>query len=131
MVNSLFLYPIQGSFDVKAIETFLGKQPDVIMDPLGSSTYLVCGIAGMKDLIREQRISNPSEFPYVVLITVKAEQITIYQQWGDEDSLRSARSILLWIRELQECRLQDEYHNDWTERVAREGVGILYPAQLT
>lgn len=131
MVNSIFLYPTQGSFNMEAIEAFLGKQPDVLVDPLGSGTYLVCGMAEIKELIREQRLAKPSEFPYVVLVTVKPERVNIYQEWGDEDSLRSARSILRWILEVQHCRVQDEYRNDWTERVAREGVGILYPAQLS
>jgi hypothetical protein len=41
MVYSIFLYPVDGSLDVVAIERFLAQQPDVLPDPLGTGTYLV------------------------------------------------------------------------------------------
>jgi len=131
MVDSVFLYPIEGNLDVAPIEAFLTQQPDVLLDPLGTGTYLVCGIPEVKELLREQRLANPSEFPYVVLITLKPERVNVYQKWGDEDGLRSARGIVRWVLERNSCRIQDEYYNDWTERVAQQGVEVLYPKQLT
>jgi len=44
--------------------------------------------------------------------------------------LRSARNIVRWVIEHSRCRIEDEYREDWTERVAQQGVGILYPEQL-
>lgn len=130
MVDSVFLYPIEGSLDASAIEVFLAQQPDVLPDPLGTGTYLVCGIPEVKELIREQRLANPSEFPYVVLVAVSLERVNIYQKWGDEDGLRSARNITRWILEHNRCRVMDEYYDDWTERVAQRGVETLYPESL-
>jgi hypothetical protein len=131
MVNSVFLYPIDGNFDVAAIEQFLAHQPDVLLDPLGTGKYLVCGVPGAKEVYREERIENPTEFPYVVLVTVKPDCVNIYQEWGDEDRLRSARNIVRWLVEHNQCRIADDYYRDWTERVAKEGVGVLYPERLS
>ena len=131
MVDSVFLYPAENGLDVTSIERFLAQQPDVLLDPLGTGTYLVCGVPEAKDLYRDERIANPSEFPYVVLVTVKPERMNVYQEWGDEDGLRSAREIVRWVIEHNRCRIQDEYYKDWTERVAQQGVGVLYPKQLT
>lgn len=130
MVDSVFLYPIGGAFEVASIEQFLAQQPDVLLDPLGTGTYLVCGVPEAKEVFREERLENPSEFPYVVLVTVKPECVNVYQEWGDEDRLRSARGIVRWMIEHYDCRIQDEYYADWTERVAQQGVGVLYPEQL-
>jgi hypothetical protein len=131
MVDSIFLYPIDGNLDVASIERFLAQQPDVLPDPLGTGTYLVCGTPEAKEVFRDQRLANPSEFPYVILVTVKPERINIYQEWGDEDNLRSARDIVRWVIEHNRCRIQDDCYRDWTERVAQQGVGVLYPEQLT
>lgn len=130
MVNSVFLYPLEGALDVASIEQFLAQQPDVLLDPLGTGTYLVCGLPEAKDVFRDERVANPSGFPYVVLVTVSPERMNVYQEWGDADRLRSARNIVRWTVEHSRCRIEDEYYNDWTERVARQGVEILYPEQL-
>jgi hypothetical protein len=130
MVDSVFLYPVEGSLDVASIEQFLAQQPDVLLDPLGTGTYLVCGVPEAKETFREERLENPSEFPYVVLVTVKPDCLNVYQEWGDEDRLRSARNIVRWVIEHSRCRIVDEYYKDWTERVAQQGVRVLYPEQL-
>lgn len=131
MVDSVFLYPVEGSLDVASFERFLAQQPDVLLDPLGTGTYLVCGVQQAREVFRDQRLANPSEFPYVVLVTVNSERMNIYQEWGDEDGLRSARNIVRWVIEHNRCRIVDEYYKDWTEQVAQHGVGVLYPEQLT
>src|SRR5678809_1211027 len=130
MVDSIFLYPIDGSFDVASIERFLTQQSDVLLDPLGTETYLVCGGPEAKEVLRDKRIANPSEFPYTVLVSVKPECVNVFQEYGDKAELRSARNIVRWVIEHNRCRIQDEYYRDWTERVAQEGVGVLYPERL-
>ena len=130
MVHSVFLYPIEGSLDVASIERFLAQQPDVLLDPLGTGIYLVCGVPEAKEIFRDQRLADPSEFPYVVLVTVKPEWVNVFQEYGDEDRLRSARNIVRWVIEHNHCRIEDEYREDWTERIAQQGVGALYPEQL-
>jgi hypothetical protein len=131
MVDSIFLYPIDGSLDVASIERFLTQQADVLLDPLGTGTYLVCGMPQAKDILRDKRIANPSEFPYTVLITVTSERLNVFQEYGNKEELRSARELVKWVIEHEHCRVEDEYYNDWTERVAQQGVGVLYPERLT
>jgi len=130
MVHSIFLYPRDGSLNVASIEQFLEQQPDVLLDPLGTGIYLVCGVPEAKEVVRDARLARPSEFPCVVLITVKPEHVNIFQEYGDEDDLRSARNIVRWLIEHNHCRIKDEYREDWTERVSQQGVGVLYPEQL-
>ena len=130
MVHSLFLYPVDGGFDVTSVERFLAEQPDVLLDPLGTGTYLVCGRVDTKALIRDERLANPSELPYSVLVTVEPEHVNVFQEYGDESQLRSARNIVGWIIEHNRCRVGDGNGNDWTERVAHRGVEVLYPDQL-
>jgi len=130
MVHSVFLYPVDGSLDVAAIERFLAQQQDVLLDPLGTGTYLVCGTSDAKEVFREERLANPVEFPYVVLVTVKPDHVNVFQEYGSKSGLRSARSIVRWILEQVHCRVGDGYGNDWTERVAQYGVDILYPERL-
>jgi hypothetical protein len=130
MVHSVFLYPTVGHLNVEAIERFLEQQPDVLLDPIGTRTYLVCGIPDAIEVVRKKRLARPSEFPYIVLVTVTPECVNVFQEYGDEDGLRSARNIVRWVIEHNRCRIEDEYRADWTERVSREGVGVLYPEQL-
>jgi hypothetical protein len=130
MVHSVFLYPANGSLDVSSIERFLAQQPDVVLDPLGTGTYIVCGQSQAKEWVSKERCANPSEFPYAVLVTVKPECVNVFQEYGDKAELRSARNIVRWILEHEQCRVQDEYYEDWTERVAQHGVGVLYPEKL-
>jgi hypothetical protein len=130
MVHSIFLYPIEGNFDVVAIETFLAQRPDVLLDPLGTATYLVCGTPDAKEVFREKRLTNPSEFPYVTLMTVKSDEVNIFQEYGTKSGLRSARSIACWLLKHTRCRVADGYGDDWTERVSQHGVNVLYPEYL-
>jgi hypothetical protein len=131
MVDSVFLYPIEGDFDVSAIEHYLAQQPDVLLDPLGTGIYLICGLPESIEFMRQERLEKPSEFPYAVLVTVRPDHINIFQEYGNKIRLRSARSIVRWLLEHTRCLVQDEYRNDWTERVARHGVDILYPERLS
>ena len=130
MVHSVFLFPLEGSFDVSAIEQFLAQKPDVLLDPLGTGIYMVCGLPEAVEVYRDRRFEEPSQFPYAVLVTVKPEWVNLFQEYGDEDRLRSARDIVRWMLEHHRCRIEDEYREDWTERVVRDGVGVLYPAQF-
>jgi hypothetical protein len=130
MVHSVFLYPVNGCHDVASIEQFLAQRADVLLDPLGTGTYIVCGVPEAKEWLSEQRRANPSEFPYAVLVTVKPDHVNVFQEYGDKAKLRSARDIVRWILEREQYRIGDEYSNDWTERVAQHGVNVLYPERL-
>ena len=131
MVYSVFLYPVEGSIDVAVVEQFLAKQPDVLLDPVGSGIYMVCGVPAAKKLYRKLRLEDPSRFHYAVLVTVKPEYVNVFQEYGDEARLRSARDIVRWVIEHLRVRIEDEYGADWTERVAQDGIRVLYPEKLT
>lgn len=130
MVHSVFLYPAESSLDTASIEQFLAQRPDVLLDPLGTGIYMVCGLPEAVEVYRDQRLEDPSRFPYGVLVTVNPEWVNVFQEYGDEDRLRGARDIVSWIVAHPHCRIEDEYRQHWTDRVAREGVGVLYPEQL-
>jgi hypothetical protein len=94
MVNDVFLYPVEGIFDVPSIEAYLKQLPDVELDPLGTGTFMVCGVPEAKALCREEREADPSRFPDVVLVSVKPEEVNVFQQYGDDHRLRSAPDIV-------------------------------------
>lgn len=131
MRDNIYLRPIAGTFDVERIRAWLEAQGDVLLDPRGTGIYMICGFAESKRWYREQRMQEPERFPYVVLVTVEADCVHVQQEFGDEHRLRNTRSFVRWLLGEQSCRIEDEYGTDWTERVAREGVGVLYPATLT
>lgn len=131
MRDHVYLRPIAGAFDVDHIRAHLESQADVLLDPLGSGVYMICGLAEAKRLFREERLEAPDQFPYVVLVTVDADCVHVHQEFGDESRLRSTRSFVRWLLDRQPCRIEDEYGTDWTERVALEGVDVLYPDALT
>jgi hypothetical protein len=130
MVHSVFLYPTNDGFDVDPIKRYLEARPDVILDPLGTPTYLVCGVPEAVAVCRDERVEEPDSFPNVVLVTVQPDVINVFQEYGDEYDLRSARDFVRWVIERHPCLVKDEYRFDWTEQVRREGVGVLYPPQL-
>jgi hypothetical protein len=130
MVHSVFLYPTGDGFDVDPIKRYLEAKPDVILDPLGTPTYIVCGGPEAVAVRRDKRIEEPDRFPNAVLVTVQPDMINVFQEYGDKYDLRSARDFVRWVIERQPCLVKDEYRFDWTEQVRREGVGVLYPPQL-
>lgn len=131
MVDSIFLHPLVDSFDVPAIEQYLAQQPDVLLDPLGSGIYLVCGSPESIEFMRDERIAKPTEFPYAVLITVNPDCINVLQEFANRSRLKSARNIVRWLLAHTRCRVEDGLYNDWTARVAEHGVDVLYPETLT
>jgi hypothetical protein len=130
MVYSVFLYPTGDGFDVDPIKRHLEAKPDVFLDPLGTPTYVVCGVPEAVEINRDARIEDPESFPNAVLVTVEQDVINVFQEYGDKYDLRSARDFVRWVIEQQPCLVKDEYDVDWTERVQREGVGVIYPARL-
>lgn len=129
MVNSIFLRLCE-SVDANRFVKWLSGRPDILLDPLGSGTFMVGGSIEVVEYMREKRIKNPSQFPYCVLITISAEEINIFQEYGNDLELVVAREFVKMIIEETGCKVLDEYGTDWTERVRQEGVGVLYPAAL-
>lgn len=130
MVHSVFLYPINDRFDVDTVKHYLESKPDVFLDPLGTPTYVVCGVPEAVEVCREARLEQPDRFPSSVLVTVQPDVINVFQEYGDKHDLRSARDFVRWVFDHQPCVVKDEYRVDWTQQVQREGVGVLYPPRL-
>lgn len=132
MVYSVILSPLdeEETFDVEPIERYLAYKNDVLLDPAGTDTYLVCGLPEAKKGYHQARLADPSQFPYVVLITVSPDEVVVAQEFGDEDELRSARDFVRWMVENHRVRIVDDMGNEWTERVAKEGANILYPPNV-
>lgn len=130
MTLNLLLRPATGTFDTQAIRAHLESLPDVFIDPLGTGRYLMTGHPNMVETYREDRIEDPSCFPYVDIIDVTPEYVSIFLEHGDDDKLRSARELLRWMIARFEPIIEDEYGKDWTDRIRREGVDVLYPSGL-
>ena len=126
MVYSIFLRPAGGPFAVERYRRWLELRPDTLPDPLGSGVYMVCGLPQFVELVRKERIGDPSRFPYCVLVTIEPKEINVVQEFGDEDQLLSAREFVKTVVDETGCEVEDEYGTSWTERVRREGVDILY-----
>ena len=130
MIYSIFLRPTLGSFDIQRFQQWLEDRQDTLLDPLGSGIYMICGLPQAVEYARQERVSEPSRFPYDVLVTIKPEEINVFQEYGNEEKLRSAREFVKTVIEETGCEVLDEYGTSWTERVRQEGVGVLYPANL-
>ncbi|HEX2690921.1 MAG TPA: hypothetical protein VHN14_30115 [Kofleriaceae bacterium] len=63
MVHSVFLYPTNDGVDVDPVKRYLEARPDVILDPLGTPTYIVCGGPESVAVCRDKRIEEPDRFP--------------------------------------------------------------------
>ncbi|MEJ7596463.1 MAG: hypothetical protein WKG01_01030 [Kofleriaceae bacterium] len=56
--------------------------------------------------------------------------MNVFQQYGDEYQLRSAREVVRWVIAHYKVRIEDDLMKDWTERVIADGVDVLYPKTL-
>ena len=130
MLTNLFLRPMKGEFELTAIKDRLDLMADVFVDPLGSGMYLVCGLPEAKEMYRDKRVEDPSRFPYVCLIDVTPEQVTVLQENGTAEQLRSARELVSWILQRFACHIEDDYKADITELYREVGVGAFYPKGL-
>ena len=134
MVSSIFFYPIEGKLDVATIDQYLTQQADVLLDPLGSGIYMLCGLPNVeeiKEAIRKERLASSPDFPYSALVTVAPHELNVFQEYADDGQLRSARNFVRWLYPQGHYRIEDGYGTDWTARVAEHGVDVLYPETLT
>jgi hypothetical protein len=131
MIYSIFLHPSEGTFEVERFRNWLKKRDDTLHDPLGSDTYMILGSLELVEFARDRRVEQPTQFPLSVLVTIKAEEINVFQEYGDDLKLRIAREFVKMIIDETGCKVLDEFGTDWTERVRQEGVGVLYPDTLT
>jgi hypothetical protein len=79
VVYSVFIYPTNDAFDVDPVKRHLDSKPDVFLDPLGTPTYVVCGVPEAVEVCRDARIEEPDRFPNAVLVTVQPDVINVFQ----------------------------------------------------
>jgi hypothetical protein len=118
--NNVAVQPIAGGFDVAAVRSYLEAKPDVLLDPLGSGTYLLIGLGSpaAKGVLGRNRVADPSRFPYTTLILVTAERVDVYVEYSHREERGSAREFVTWLAGRQPCRITDEYGRDltgWTQ----------------
>jgi hypothetical protein len=87
---------------------------------------MLAGTFTKKEFFVEERISSPERFPYCAIVTVGATAVTVYQEFANEEQLKSARAFVVWMRETYQCRFEDEYGRDMTNVVNEEGVDALF-----
>ena len=126
MVGMLYFYPLHGIFDVKQVENYLLALPHTFRDPANpAGPYFICGDEGSAAYYREERLKNPAiDLPYTCLVSVAPGKIVV-RQLCSENALRQARQFVVWLLETSECRVTDDYGNDWTEKV-KSSVDVLY-----
>jgi hypothetical protein len=127
MIERVTFLPLEGTFDLAPIQEYLGRLPDVVLDPHGTGHYMFSGTPEMAKIHRLARLNDRSRFPYTGLLHVQPTYIAVMQGYTDAESRPTARTIVAWMLEhYRNTRIQDGYGQDWTERVARDGVDILY-----
>jgi hypothetical protein len=109
--SNVAVAPVAGGFDVGAVRGYLEARPDVLLDPLGSGTYLMIGIGSpaAKGVLGRSRVADPSRFPYTTLILVAAERVDVVVQFAGHAERESARAFVAWLAARQPCRITDEY----------------------
>lgn len=130
MVYSIFLRPTEGGFNTGRLRAWLEARPDTLADPVGGGEYMVCGSPASVEYARQERIDDPSRFPYCVLISIAPEEIVVVQEFGNRLTLPVARDFVKTVVDETICEIGDEGGGRWTEQVRREGVGVLYPPGL-
>jgi hypothetical protein len=127
MPRNLILFPIKGTFDIADIQGYLDAQPDVFIDPHGTGIYVVCGLPDAVPYHQSARQDDPSRFPYAGLVHLGSDIVRVTQEMADEDELRSTMEFVKWMWSRFECRVRDEYGQDFTEQCRRDGIDSLYP----
>ena len=130
MTRNLYLTPTKSPFDVDTIRVRLDAQPDVFLDPLGTGTYLLCGIPEAVPARFAERVADPSRFPYLCLLRVAPKQVQVDQEYADTYGLRSAMEFMRWLWNDFEFTIREDGGADYTDLVRREGIEALYPPEV-
>ncbi|MBA3540036.1 MAG: hypothetical protein H0T79_10440, partial [Deltaproteobacteria bacterium] len=131
MTENLVLAPSDGAFDLDRLRSRLDSQPDALLDPCGSGTYMLCGDPERVPMYDRARRQDPSRFFYLPLIFSTPEQVLVNQESGDAPQLRSALEVVRWmVAELHATIRTDEGARDLSELVRRDGVESLYPSDV-
>ena len=121
MVEMIYFFPLDGTFDHEKIDAYLLSQPFTFRDPAGP--YLMCGNEAFALYARQKRAEG-GEFPSVCLVSVDPKEVVV-RQLCEEDELAQSRQFVEWLLNTYECQILDDNGNDWTEE-CKESVSILY-----
>lgn len=128
MIENFMLYPAIGTFDVQDIRLYLNNRDDVLLDPLGSGRYFICGSSSVLPLIHEKRLNDLLIFPIVIQITnLQPDQIYFSQEYGHGNMRVSLREIVEWILNKYSCRIVIAYDFfDCTDLVKEKGLDFIF-----
>jgi hypothetical protein len=116
MLEALWLYPLDGEFEVGLVRRYLDGRSDTVLDPLGSGRYLLVGTWSLASKLghARSRVSPPHEFPYAAMIIVGSGQVALIVEFADEQELAAMYEVRDWLTARWPCRITDERGGDRT-----------------
>ncbi len=130
MSKNLILKSTRGDLDHDQIKRHLESQPDILRDPVGTETYLICGRPSSTHHRERERLSDPTRFPRCGLIKFTDQFIAVTQEMCDSEELRSAMEFVRWMWSHFDISVREDGYQDYTELCRREGVEALYPERI-
>jgi len=125
MTDELSLQPFSKLFDREHVEHYVAKLGFSCRDPIDETTYIVCSSPEILKYCYDQRKNHPEKgFPYVLIISFKTDAILIGQNC-DKAERHLARQFVEWLLSHYDCKVTDDYGNDWTEQ-ARVSLDPIY-----
>jgi len=127
VADGVYLTPKHGLFDVEKIESFLLAKPHSFRDPVNPTdcAIFVCESDELVTYAREKRITDPEgAMPSVCFVKVRPNCIFVGQR-VEHRHIPICRGIVEWILSQYDCRIGDEYGDDWTDR-CMNSVDPLY-----
>ena len=119
MPDFLSFRPVQGEFDVAQVNDYLAGLGYSLRDPIRQDITIVASTLEGREYALALRSRNPpANLPYLLLVSVKPEQITVDQLTGKEE-LELARKFVGWLTENYNCHVRDDYDHDLTENYRR------------
>ena len=114
--ENLTFTPLSGSFDVETVAAAIAGIGFPYRDPFEPSAFAIFSKAEARDACSEARRADPSSsFPYVLIVTVRPDEIVVYPE-GKQDDLRAlSLQFLEWILANYKCRIENDYGTDVSE----------------
>lgn len=120
-----------NKIDLIKIKQYLRSLPFSFEDPMVKSAYIICGSKGSRDYgykkmeeLREKM--GPGNYAYSCCVMhLCPTGIGIAFGSGDEDK-EELKKFLNWVIPQYDFKITDDYGTDWTERIKKEGIDILF-----
>ncbi len=116
--EELYFKPVSGVFDVEQIAARIATLGYSFRDHIDPTTFVICQDEESRQEFQSRRHLDPPEgFPYVLLIEVRPDQVTMYQMPGTPyDEL--AREFIAWLSQQQPLQVTNDSDTDLTEHLS-------------